>query len=61
MGAWEHFPLHEMLPAVEQRFGCGGTGRRGVFGSTIYDGALPAPGQQPDFVRPGHRVAGPSA
>ena len=29
--------------------------------STIYDGALPAPGQQPDFVRPGHRIAGPSA
>jgi hypothetical protein len=28
MGAWEDFLLHEMLPAIEQRFGCGGTGRR---------------------------------
>jgi hypothetical protein len=27
-GAWEDFLLHEMLPAIEQRFGCGGTGRR---------------------------------
>jgi hypothetical protein len=31
-GAWEDFLLHEMLPSIEQRFGCGGTGRRGVFG-----------------------------
>ena len=23
-----------MLPAIEQRFGCGGTGRRGVFGKS---------------------------
>jgi len=30
MGAWEDFLLREMLPAIEQRFGCGGTGRRGV-------------------------------
>lgn len=34
MGAWEDFLLHEMLPAVEQRFQCGGTGRRGVFGKS---------------------------
>jgi hypothetical protein len=33
-GAWEYFLLHEMLPAIEQRFGCGGTGRRGVFGKS---------------------------
>jgi S-formylglutathione hydrolase FrmB len=33
-GAWEDFLLHEMLPAIEQRFGCGGTGRRGVFGKS---------------------------
>jgi hypothetical protein len=33
-GAWEDFLLHEMLPAVERRFGCGGTGRRGVFGKS---------------------------
>jgi S-formylglutathione hydrolase FrmB len=34
MGAWEDFLLHEMLPAIEQRFRCGGTGRRGVFGKS---------------------------
>jgi S-formylglutathione hydrolase FrmB len=33
-GAWEDFLLHEMLPAVETRFGCGGDGRRGVFGKS---------------------------
>jgi S-formylglutathione hydrolase FrmB len=33
-GAWEDFLLREMLPAVEQRFGCGGPGRRGVFGKS---------------------------
>jgi poly(3-hydroxybutyrate) depolymerase len=34
IGAWEDFLLHEMLPTIEQRFGCGGTGRRGVFGKS---------------------------
>src|SRR3954471_8716054 len=34
MGAWEDFLLQEMLPAIEQRFGCGGLGRRGVFGKS---------------------------
>jgi S-formylglutathione hydrolase FrmB len=34
MGAWEDFLLHEMLPAVETHFGCGGEGRRGVFGKS---------------------------
>src|SRR5438132_4975066 len=34
MGAWENFLLHEMLPAIEERFGCGGAGRRGVFGKS---------------------------
>ena len=33
-GAWEDFLLHEMLPAIEQRFGCGGSERRGVFGKS---------------------------
>ena len=33
-GAWEDFLLREMLPSVEQRFGCGGAGRRGVFGKS---------------------------
>jgi hypothetical protein len=34
MGAWEDFLLDEMLPAIEQLFGCGGTRRRGVFGKS---------------------------
>src|SRR5215469_1266132 len=34
VGAWEDFLLHELLPAIEQRFGCGGHGRRGVFGKS---------------------------
>ncbi|HKE16668.1 MAG TPA: alpha/beta hydrolase-fold protein [Kofleriaceae bacterium] len=34
MGRWEDFLIREMLPAVEGRFGCGGAGRRGVFGKS---------------------------
>src|SRR5467141_445267 len=34
LGAWEDFLLHEMLPAIEHRFKCGGSGRRGVFGKS---------------------------
>jgi S-formylglutathione hydrolase FrmB len=34
VGAWEDFLLLEMLPVIEQRFKCGGTGRRGVFGKS---------------------------
>src|SRR6267154_1234600 len=34
IGAWEDFLLQEMLPAIEQRYGCGGSGRRGVFGKS---------------------------
>ena len=34
MGAWEDFLTQEMLPAIETRFGCGGDGRRGVFGKS---------------------------
>src|SRR5260370_3912665 len=42
LGAWEDFLLHEMLPEIEQRFGCGGTGRRGGFRkSPCGGGALP--------------------
>src|SRR6516164_5924576 len=37
MGAWEDFLLHEMVPAIEQRFGCGGDGRRGVYGKRSGD------------------------
>src|SRR5881394_4641180 len=33
-GAWEDYLLHEMLPTIEQRYGCGGPGRRGVFGKS---------------------------
>ena len=34
MGRWEAFLIGEMLPAVENRLGCGGPGRRGVFGKS---------------------------
>src|ERR1700736_5604425 len=34
MGAWEDLLLLEMLPAIEHRFKCGGSGRRGVFGKS---------------------------
>ncbi len=34
MGRWDDFLLTEMVPFVEQKFGCGGTGRRGVFGTS---------------------------
>lgn len=34
VGAWEDFLLFEMLPAIEQRFQCGGAGRRGLFGKS---------------------------
>ena len=34
MGPWEDFLIDEMLPAIESRFGCGGEGRRGIFGKS---------------------------
>jgi enterochelin esterase-like enzyme len=34
MGNWSDFLIDEMLPLVESRFGCGGAGRRGVFGKS---------------------------
>ena len=34
MGRWEDFLIDEMLPLVEGRLGCGGAGRRGVFGKS---------------------------
>jgi len=34
MGAWEDYLLSEMVPAVERQFGCGGQGRRGIFGKS---------------------------
>jgi S-formylglutathione hydrolase FrmB len=33
-GLWAGFLTQEMLPAVEGAFGCGGAGRRGVFGKS---------------------------
>jgi S-formylglutathione hydrolase FrmB len=34
MGRWSDFLIAEVLPAVEGRLGCGGDGRRGVFGKS---------------------------
>lgn len=34
LGNWEDFLTTEMLAEVEQKFGCGGSGRRGVFGKS---------------------------
>lgn len=34
MGNWEDFLIGEMLPLVEGQYGCGGDGRRGVFGKS---------------------------
>src|SRR5690242_15471497 len=34
MGRWDDFLLTEAVPSVEARFGCGGAGRRGVFGKS---------------------------
>jgi enterochelin esterase-like enzyme len=34
MGAWADFLIDEAVPAVEAAFGCGGFGRRGVFGKS---------------------------
>ena len=33
-GPWADFLIREMVPRVEHDFGCGGTGRRGVFGKS---------------------------
>ena len=33
-GPWEDYLLLEMLPTIERRYGCGGPGRRGVFGKS---------------------------
>ena len=34
VGRWADFLLDEAVPSVEKRFGCGGAGRRGVFGKS---------------------------
>ncbi|MBC5768584.1 alpha/beta hydrolase [Ramlibacter albus] len=34
MGRWDDFLRQEAVPAVEATFGCGGAGRRGIFGKS---------------------------
>lgn len=34
IGDWEQFLIKDMLPAIETRLGCGGPGRRGLFGKS---------------------------
>lgn len=34
MGRWADFLIDEMVPEVEKKFGCGGEGRRGLFGKS---------------------------
>ena len=34
MGRWDDFLRDEVVPFVEQRFDCGGNGRRGIFGKS---------------------------
>jgi S-formylglutathione hydrolase FrmB len=34
MGAWEDYLVRELVPELELKFGCGGEGRRGVFGKS---------------------------
>ncbi len=34
MGPWEDILIEEVVPLVEGRFGCGGSGHRGVFGKS---------------------------
>lgn len=34
VGRWDDFLVQEMLPAVEARFGCGGPGKRGIYGKS---------------------------
>ena len=34
MGPWQTFLTEEMLPEIEERYGCGGAGKRGVFGKS---------------------------
>lgn len=34
MGPWEDVLIDEVVPLIEQRFGCGGVGKRGIFGKS---------------------------
>jgi hypothetical protein len=50
MGSWDDFLLKEAVPFVERRFGCGGAGKRGVFGKSSGGyGAMVHALMHPDF------------
>ncbi len=50
LGPWSDFLREEVVPLVEQRFACGGAGRRGVFGKSSGGyGALVHALLYPDF------------
>jgi enterochelin esterase-like enzyme len=50
MGRWDDFLLQEAVPFVERRFGCGGAGKRGIFGhSSGGYGAIVHALLHPDF------------
>lgn len=50
MGRWADFLLQEAVPAVESRVGCGGNGRRGLFGKSSGGyGAIAHAMLYPDF------------
>ena len=50
MGRWDDFLLQECVPFVEKQFGCGGAGRRGLFGkSSGAYGAIVHAMLHPDF------------
>lgn len=50
MGNWDDFLLQEAVPLVEREFGCGGPGKRGVFGKSSGGyGAMAHALNHPDF------------
>jgi len=50
LGPWEDVLMREVVPLVEDRFGCGGPGRRGLFGKSSGGyGALVNAMRHPDF------------
>ena len=50
VGRWDDFLRDEMMPFVERKFGCGGAGRRGLFGKSSGGyGAIAHALLHPDF------------
>jgi hypothetical protein len=50
VGRWDDFLLQECVPFIEEKFGCGGTGRRGCFGKSSGGyGAIAHALLHPDF------------